>query len=291
MHRLLRRFVSCVAILASTTSALAHDFWIEPSTLRPAADERVQLVLRVGERLVGDEVPRKESRILRFELLAPNPGAAAPVASAVVGVDQRSPAGFVRPRTNGIHWVVYESSPIQIELLAPKFESYLKEEGLDHVLAARASTGASAKPGKEAYSRCVKALLPVGDAARVDADVARKDVERAAGLTLEIQPEGDWTRATAGEPLRARVLFRGAPLANALVGCVCAAEPDAAQRSRSDELGRVTFKPERAGMTLVRVVHMIEASAEVAKEHGAEWQSFWASVVFDLAPRTTPIAK
>ena len=35
----------------------AHDFWIEPSAFRPALDDKVSLVLRVGQNFSGNRLP------------------------------------------------------------------------------------------------------------------------------------------------------------------------------------------------------------------------------------------
>ncbi len=274
--------IAATLVLAlCNASARAHDFWIQPSTLRPALDTRVQLVLRVGERFVGDEVPRRSEKIVRFVALAPQ---AREGESAIPGVDERSPAGYFRSKLSGLHWVAYQSKPVPIDLLPAKFESYLKEEGLDHVLRARAERGEAQKPGKEIYSRCAKALLAVGAPATMAAPAASADFERLAGLPLELVPASDWSRAHAGDVVGARLLFRGEPLANALVGWVPEVDPKAEVRLRTDAQGRVSFTTAHAGTILVRVVHMVEAP----KESGADWESFWASIVFDLAPAAQP---
>lgn len=275
----LTSIATTLVLALSAASAHAHDFWIQPSSLRPALDARVELVLRVGERFVGDEVPRRSEKIVRFVALAPQA-----TESAVPGVDERSPAGYFRSTVPGVHWVAYQSKPVSIELLPAKFESYLKDEGLDHVLRARAERGEAQKPGKEIYSRCAKALLVVGKPPAKDASAPSADFERVAGLPLELVPASDWSRAHAGDVLGARLLFRGQPLANALVGCMPQADPKAEVRLRTDAQGRVSFTTTHAGTILVRVVHMVEGP----KESGADWESFWASIVFDLAPATQP---
>src|SRR5436305_1996263 len=46
-----------ILALLVAAAASAHDLWIEPSSFRPAAGERVTAALRVGEELQGDELP------------------------------------------------------------------------------------------------------------------------------------------------------------------------------------------------------------------------------------------
>ena len=55
-ERLPALLVAWVAATAGST-ALAHDFWIEPQSFRPAVQERVPIVLRVGEDFTGTSQP------------------------------------------------------------------------------------------------------------------------------------------------------------------------------------------------------------------------------------------
>src|SRR5207249_7443329 len=49
-----------------------------------------------------------------------------------------------------------------IELEPEKFESYLKDEGLERVVKIRSDRKETLKPGREVFSRCAKTLLKVG---------------------------------------------------------------------------------------------------------------------------------
>src|SRR5258705_10253597 len=58
--------ILAVILLFIATTASAHDFWIEPSTFRPAVGDRVTAALRVGQRLAGEPLPRIPALIDRF---------------------------------------------------------------------------------------------------------------------------------------------------------------------------------------------------------------------------------
>jgi len=60
----MKRFALALTFLACR--AAAHDFWIEPSSFRPAVGDRVTAALRVGQKLAGDPVPQMPSLIDRF---------------------------------------------------------------------------------------------------------------------------------------------------------------------------------------------------------------------------------
>jgi hypothetical protein len=276
--RLAPAAVSLLAILLAGTPALAHDFWIEPSTYRPAPGDVVKLHLRVGERFVGEVVRRTDANIERFVAAGPGPDAAE---TPVLGPDGGDPAGLLRVESRaagGVIVVGYRGRHSSIVLEAEKFEAYLREEGLERVVAARAKAGASAAPGREIYSRCAKALL----LASPDEGGGGAGFDRALGFTLEIVPEASPFEAKPGESLPVRLLFRGKPLEGALVAALCADAPDARVEARTDAEGRARLALAKPGAWLVKAVHMVPAEGR----DDADWESFWGSLTFELlAPR------
>src|SRR5437899_5388821 len=55
-----------VMLLCGSAPAFAHDFWMEPSSFRPAVGSVVTIGLRVGQDFIGDPVPRDSQLIERF---------------------------------------------------------------------------------------------------------------------------------------------------------------------------------------------------------------------------------
>lgn len=270
-----RHLLSALVFVALALPLAAHDFWIEPATFRPALDTRVALELRVGENFAGDEVPRRAEKIESF--VSWNGGVSTPVA----GIEERTPAGIFRARSTGVTWIAYRSRTTAIELEAVKFENYLREEGLDHVVLLRDQRGETALPGKERYSRCAKALLVVQGAP--GDNVPHAGFDQVLGLTLEIVPVNDPATLRPGDTLTVRVLHAGKPLANALVGLRAKVAAEHETRVRTDAEGRVAFTLAASGATLLRVVHMARAQAG----SGADWESWWASLSCDVLPRAT----
>jgi hypothetical protein len=144
---------SAALMLIVTPGVTAHDFWIELSTFEPKLGEPLRVQLRVGERFVGDPVPRNDARIERFVVAGPAEE------RAVIGRDGMDPAGLVRLETPGIWFVGYRSKPSSVELSASAFEQYLREEGLERIIDERAARGESGLAGREQFSRSVKAML------------------------------------------------------------------------------------------------------------------------------------
>jgi uncharacterized GH25 family protein len=257
--------VRAAVLLLAAAPALSHDFWIEPSSFHPSVGSRLAVSLRVGEHFRGEPVPRMDPLIARFVL------ASATGETPIGGFPGTDPAGFVRIASPGFLLIGYRSNRSPITLEPEKFEKYLADEGLDGVLKARAERGEHGKPGVEVYSRCAKSLIAADGA-------GGSGFDRVLGLTLEVIAEDDPFKLRGGGPMRFRVLYEGKPLATALVKAIALDDPDSTLALRSGADGRVAFRLPRKGIWLVKVVHMVPAP----KETGADWESLWASLTFEI---------
>jgi uncharacterized GH25 family protein len=263
---ILKPFVLALLLLVFSAPAVrGHDFWIEPSAFTPAPGQRVAVRLRVGEHFRGDPVPRYPERIERFADVGPSGEAPVP------GVPNSDPAGFAAFGTPGLHLLVYDSDHASVELEGEKFEEYLKLEGLEAVSALRAKRGQTGDPVKEIYSRCAKSLVAVGGGAGPGYD-------RSLGLALELVPEANPYTLKGGGELPVRLYYGGKPLKGALVMALQKDRPEPKLSARSDAQGRVQLRLDRPGVWLVKAVHMVPAG----KETGADWESFWASLTFEV---------
>ena len=239
----------------------------------------------------GEPVPRNPARIVRFVLVSaatgvpPAPDARAPGAGAspdgtpVVGREGADPAGLVRLSAPGACVIGYRSNRAWLELEPLKFEAYLREEGLDAVLAARAETGRSGEPGREVYSRCAKALLRVQPLANASDPPAAGAPDRALGFPLELLAERNPYQMRAGDSLPVRLTYNDAPLAGALVVAFDERHPYLNRRVRADQNGRTAFKIDEPGPWLVKAVHMVPAPAG----SNADWESLGIAHVRDGA--------
>jgi uncharacterized GH25 family protein len=251
-----------LAFIAS--SAFAHDFWIEPSTFRPQVGTTLLTTLRVGQEFVGDPVARDSSMIERFIL---RDGAGE---HEILGIERRDPAGFLAVERSGLAVIGYRSRPQHLEMPPDKFEQYLKDEGLESIIAARAKRGDSSKPSKEIFSRCAKAIILAGGSgtgARIDAPLS---------FRYEIVPKTNPYQMKNDE-MQVAVLYEGKPLANALVVAMHQEDSSLRIRLRSDAKGRVTFHLPKRGVWLIKSVQMVPAPAG----SNADWESLWASLTFE----------
>ena len=265
--RKVTRAVAALVVLGAllASPALSHDFWIEPSSFHPPAGSELAVSLRVGEHFRGDLVPRADARIVKFVL------SSADGETTIGGLPATDPAGLVKVVSPGLAVIGYRSQRTAITLAAEKFEKYVADEGLDEVLKARRTRGEEGKPGNEVYSRCAKSLIAVDG-------TGKSGYDRALGFTLEIVAESNPVKFHAGETMRVRVLHEGKPLAGALVKAIALEDPENTLTARSGKDGRVALRLAHRGVWLVKTVHMVPAP----KETGADWESLWASLTFEL---------
>lgn len=244
------------------TPAIAHDFWLDATP--GAVGEPVLVRLAIGpEFAVEDEYPYNPLHIVRFTRIGPD-GAEARFA----GFTGQQPAGRFIPRTPGLWVIGYQSAASQITLEAAKFEEYLREEGLTHVLEWRKAKGEQAAPGKEQFFRNAKALVQVGEGGGGAFD-------RALGMPFELVARTD---PTLGGAVVFEALVNGKPAPNLRIMAFSAphAKPVVAQ---TDPAGRATLHLDRAGRWLVKAVNAQRTTGS------ADWRSDWASLTFEVKPR------
>ncbi len=242
--------------------AWAHDFWLQASDFRPQPGARVTISLHVGQDFGGEVLPRIEEWIRRFEYRD------ASGTHPVPGELGDDPAG-VLPAVRGTTLVAYEGERNGVRLEAPKFHAYLRDEGLEWVIAERKRRGEADWPAREWYTRHAKALLCVGEGA--------SGWDHPFGLMLELVPLDDPCAWRPGQPLALRLLFRGRPIEGVLVVAYRDADPQHKVRARTDAGGRVSLPLDGHGVWLIKAVHMERAEAQ---DTDWDWGSYWASFTF-----------
>jgi len=238
--------------------APAHDFWVEPSPFRPLPGATVKVSLRVGQDFVGDPVPYMSGAIDQFFVRQDGED------RTISGSDGLEPAGFLRAAGNSTAVIAYSSAGSFVELPADRFEAYLKQYGLDDIIAERARRGESLEPGRERFYRYAKALLTGAEPSPA--------VVKPIPFAYEIVPDEDPT-ARFGV-FRGHVLYDQQPLANALVEALFKDEPSVRLSARSDAQGEFSLMLPQAGVWLIKSVHMERAGFF----SDGDWESSWASL-------------
>jgi len=247
---MLVRLALTACALVGATTALAHDFWLQPVRWRLDPRALAGLTLQVGHGPYRQRSPISASRIVAFYGVAPDgrmvdlrkqlhPGATANDATV----------SFGRP---GTYILALETDDrAESHLPAIRFNDYLKVEGLTPAIDLRARTGRTDTDGAENYSRHAKAIVQVGP---VDPR-GQLQITKPLGLSLEIVPERSPLTASEGGTLPVRIFYRGRLLPGALVKLTNLdhdAEP--IEVHRTDARGRAIFAMPGRGAWLLNVI-------------------------------------
>lgn len=264
-------------ILAAVSTLAAHDLYLRPDTFQPRPGATLRVEYHNGDAFPASHVPVKLER-LRDMQLRHGAGHALPfdnlrIEGVATVADVNVPVG------GGAFWLTSRTVPNFIQLEAAQFEEYLKHEGLEEIVRWRHAHGEAAKPGREMYSKYVKALGRAGDGAGFST--------QPLGLAIEIVPLADPYALQPGQTLRVQVLWDGKPaaglaieMANAYDGKVT---KKAAGRTGAD--GQLEIPLSGAGLWKLHAIGMRRGK----NPREADWESFWASLTFELPePQALP---
>jgi uncharacterized GH25 family protein len=245
------------------TAIWAHDLYLVPQKYHAAAGDSILLSVHTG-----DSFPQSEQGVDPARLTS---APAMPEGSwRILG---KATHATVKLDNAGGHLFGVWTKPRMLTLEAPKFEAYLREEGLRSALQTRAEKGESAKMGREMYAKFAKTYVV---AAESDGNYAKP-----LGLKIEFVPQTDPAQAKPGDEVPFVVLYDGKPLADVQVEAAFASTPMAkGQHSilgRTDASGRIVVKIPAAGRMRLHCVQMERVEAATH-----EWESFWASFTIEV---------
>lgn len=187
--------------------------------------------------------------------------------------DEALPIYNFSAEKSGSYLFAMERNWSYIKLGAKEFEDYLREDGMEYIIAEREKLGESAKEGSERYSRFIKGLLQVGD--KRDATF-----KKIANLKLEILPLENPYSKKVGDNLKFQVLFDGKPLTDkTLFADNRDGEQISKQKLKTDKNGKFSVKLDRKGVWLMRLVFMQRCKIDCAE---ADWESFWGAFSFGV---------
>lgn len=248
--------------------ALAHEFWLQPSSYFTQANSLIRLQLRVGEHFTGDPWEPGASRVTRFQsFLGKKKTDWLPMleSKGLNNLELRFPQ-------EGTHLLALATDSKFISLEAQAFNDYLVEDGLEHALELRKKLGEADGKSREFYRREAATLIQSGERTT---EVPFKKT----GFDLQILPEKNPCTMRAGETLRCQIKFKGKPLVNALVRRMNKmGEREATLvTQRTDAKGWVEFSlPSGDIMLSVVWMHRVKGSKE------ADWQSIWGNLTFGV---------
>ncbi|QOI96131.1 MAG: DUF4198 domain-containing protein [Flammeovirgaceae bacterium] len=259
------RFVTLTSVLLISLLVQAHEFWLQSDKFLYQKGEVLKLNFMVGEDFTGERWDLKKHRLIRFDHHAGNYSNGL-IEQVLPGEGNNLELKLDR---EGTHLFVMQSNNAFIELEAEKFNAYLKEDGLEDILEYRVKTNTQGKGAKEYYQRSAKLLVQVGN---TPDDTFGKTV----GTPIEIIPLKNPYSLKPGAEMKFQVVFEGKPLAFALVKVWNRKDNrTTVQNIYTEKDGTLATRLSSTGRWMVSCVKMVPA-----KEAGADWQSYWGSLVF-----------
>ncbi len=227
------------------TPVMAHDFWLQPARFQVAVNAPFGATFLVGHAALRERWANND-RILDLKAF---------FGGRITDLRRDLRTGDVdlvtRFRAPGLHVLGMQSNHAFSDLPAIRFNDYAKEEGLAAIIASRARSRTTMKPGRERYSRRAKSLIQVGAQTLANQATATRPI----GLKLEIVPERNPYALKGARILPVHVLYNGRRLANATVKLTDLgndAKPVAI--AVTDQAGRANFRIPARGNWLLNVV-------------------------------------
>jgi uncharacterized GH25 family protein len=266
-----RATLLCIAALALAASSLAaHDMFLKLATYFLPPNTAVRALLLNGTFSKSENAVARD-RFAELGLVGPGGRTALDTAA----LSARGDTTQLRFHTAGPGTYVVGLSvrPREIALSGKQFNDYLKEEGIDDMLAERTRSGALGEPAKERYAKHVKAILQVGA-------TRSTDYGTVLGYAAEIVPLSNPYEAKRGDALRFRCLIEGQPAAGLTVlagGLTPRGATIREARARTDSAGVASIRLTSAGRWYVKFIRMRHSS-----EPGITHESQWATLTFEV---------
>lgn len=191
--------------------------------------------------------------------------------------DTVEPKSVVRLATPsaGTYLLAAFLQPRMLSLPGDEFNAYLKDEGIDEILALRKKQGRLNEASKERYQKFIKTLIQAGDSPTANATTV-------LGYDAEIVPETNPYTLKVGDTLAVRCIVKDKPWANKVIfagGRIGTSDRRiAAQRLTTDANGRAVVRLTTAGVWYVKFVSMLEVEGD--KE--ANYESRWSTISFAI---------
>lgn len=257
-----------VLIYLIAAPVLAHTLYFLPVKFKVGRGETLVFSIHNGDAFPASEEAVTPERLLDCRLISR--AAVTPVTDfRVLG---RATHAVVKMERAGSHWLAVRTRPNSLMLPAEKFESYLREEGLEWAIDWRKQHHEGGRPGREQYTKHAKSLIV--------ADTPSEDWRERLGLELEFVPESDPAKLKPGATLPVQLLWRGQPAANIRVERAWASGGRHGVEivGRTDANGRISVGVDKAGRWRLHGVALERAQGNP----DVDWRSYWATLTFEV---------
>jgi hypothetical protein len=246
----------------------AHELWLEPLNYQISAESNLEAAIVNGQEFAGTRLPYLPQRYKHFTVFGSGQNA------LVGGRPGDTPALNMSVLGDGLHVVVYQSTPSVIAYEEwEKFQKFVNHKDLGDARAISEANGWPLEGFSEVYTRFSKTLIAVGSADGADL---------RAGLLTELVALNNPYVDDLSEGLRVQLFYGQGVRANEQVELFAKA-PDSTVTitlHRTNDEGIATLPVQAGYAYMVDAVVLREASAELAAERDAIWETLWANLTF-----------
>lgn len=265
-----RTLLLLVACALSASSLAAHELFLKLATYFLPAETPVRVLLLNGTFSKSEGVVARD-RIADIALVGP--GGRASLDTSAVSAQHDTTVLRLRTSGEGTYVLGVSVRPREIALTGEQFNGYLKEEGIDDMLAERTRTGMLGEAAKERYAKHVKAIFQVGGARSAG-------YSTVLGYAAELIPLENPYELKRGGTLRFRCLINGQAAAGLTVlagGVTSRGAAIRGVRVRSDSAGVAELPFASAGRWYVKFISMRHSTVP-----GITHESQWATLTFEV---------
>lgn len=267
---------SFALIVIFTTSSLtslqanAHEYWVEPTKFEIQKGEPIKANLRNGQNFRGSAFPYVKGNIDIYSIT--NTG------DSVIPKQRtgNNPAFNFTTTNEGLHIASYQGKFDTLDFkLWPKFTHYVENQGFDGMLERHLARGIPKVGFQEQYARCAKALIQVGD--------ITNGQDKLTGLKYELVANKNPYTLDQNDTLPVTLYYEGAPVANKQIQVFRddGISDVTSFKLRTDTNGNANIALTGGGKFMLNSVYIYEGDEDPNTEL-AEYQSYWASLVFGI---------
>jgi uncharacterized GH25 family protein len=258
-----------ILMVLATMPIFAHDLWLVPDKFTANPGESLTLFANTGMDFPNSLNAITKERIDRFILIGKT-GEQKLSQFKALGKSLTAASKLKKP---GTYVAAISLKPKEIKLKAKEFNEYLLHDGLSMIYELRKKKGILDKDAVEHYSKYAKTIIRVGN--QLD-DTPTEPLM----LPIEIVPGVNPYSLKRGDSLEVTVFFKGQQLSNAELAWSFPGQGEKfAGVTKTDANGKAAIPLVKTGAYVIRLTHM-----EWVKKKTHEWESYWASLTFEVLP-------
>lgn len=261
-------FLICLQSLPSV--GLSHELWLEPNSSQVMAGDEVAISIRVGEGLVGDEIPNLPHLQEMVDITVANEQFS--IASRIGD----APAFRFVAQDDALLMLRYQSKPNSLVYESDDaFVTFLEEAQRPDILEAWKESHQEGSKITEVFTRYAKTAIGIGNANGLDSYL---------GMPFElVMLENPFTYNYDGT-LTFRLMRDGQTARNAPFHVLFRNESQKVSRTEghTDDNGIFQVSTAETGFYLVNAIDISENDDATREQTGVQWKSDWASLSFEM---------